>query len=89
MGVRVDEAEIARELRAQLERRGPGKTICPSEVARALGASKPEWRSLMEPVREVAARLAAAGEVEWSQRGRRVDPRTVRGPVRLRRADDA
>ncbi len=89
MGVRVDEAEIARELRAQLERRGPGKTICPSEVARALGASDADWRSLMQPVREVATRLADAGEVEWSQRGRRVDPRTVRGPVRLRRADDA
>ncbi len=85
----VSEGEIEGELRRQLERRGPGKTICPSEVARALGASEAEWRSLMEPVREVAARLADADEVEWCQRGRRVDPRTVRGPVRLRRADDA
>lgn len=80
----VGDAAIERELRVQLAARGPEKTICPSDVARALGATEAEWRPLMEPVREVARRLADAGEVEWSQSGRRVDPRSVRGHVRLR-----
>lgn len=82
----VSKEAIEAELRAQLERRAAGKTICPSEVARALGSTEAEWRPLMQPVRDVATRLADAGEVEWSQRGERVDPRTARGPVRLRLA---
>jgi uncharacterized phage protein gp47/JayE len=83
------EADIEGALRDLLARRDPGKTVCPSEVARALGSSEEEWRALMAPVRRVASRLADAGEVEWTQRGRRVDPATVRGPVRLRRASSS
>ncbi len=62
--------------------RGPGRTICPSEVARALAD---EWRPLMPAVREVATELAEAGRIVVTQKGRRVDPRAVRGPVRLTR----
>jgi Protein of unknown function (DUF3253) len=70
-----------------LEQRGPGKTICPSEVARHVDSSaKPEgWRSLMEPVRNAAQRLVAAGEIEITQRGRAVDPAQAKGAIRLRK----
>jgi hypothetical protein len=66
-----------------LEQRAPS-TICPSDVARAVG---PEdgWRELMQPVRDAAGRLAARGEVEVTQRGEVVDVDTARGPVRIRR----
>ena len=80
----VTEPEIEAELRRQLEARGPEKTICPSEVARALGKTEEEWRPLMQPVRDVAAKLADAGELEFSQRGKRISPRDFRGAVRLR-----
>jgi hypothetical protein len=39
----------------------------------------------VEPTREAARRLVAAGEVEVTQRGVVVDPATARGPVRIRR----
>ena len=66
-----------------LARRKPGATICPSEVARALA---PDWRPLMAPVRNVAAGMAAAGEIQVTQKGEPVDPDAARGPIRLRLA---
>lgn len=58
--------------------RGRGKSLCPSEVAKALAA---DWRPLMTEVRAVAAEMP---EIMATQRGVEVDPRTVRGPIRLR-----
>ena len=63
--------------------RAPDHTICPSDVARAIGGEG--WRSLMEPVREVVRDLARAGEVVVTQRGEVLDPdRPWKGPVRIR-----
>jgi hypothetical protein len=67
-----------------LDARSPDATICPSDAARAAGAEG-SWRSLMEPVREAARGLADEGVVEITQKGRRVDPTSARGPVRIRR----
>ena len=66
-----------------LATRTDGATICPSEVARSCGGD--DWRTLMQPVRDAAARLADAGEVEVTQGGRLVDVRSATGPVRIRR----
>lgn len=64
-----------------LAERGPGKTLCPSEVARALA---PEgWRALMPRIRRVAARRAGQGTLRVLQKGRPVDAATARGPWRL------
>ncbi|MER6038521.1 MULTISPECIES: DUF3253 domain-containing protein [unclassified Streptomyces] len=69
-----------------LDRRRPGASVCPSDVARAVHRSDDDgWRELMEPVRRAAARLAARGEVEITQHGAPVDPARARGPVRIRR----
>lgn len=55
------------------------KSLCPSEVARAL---EPEdWQALMPEVRRVAAGMP---EIMATQNGVEVDPVTVRGPIRLR-----
>lgn len=70
------------ELEAMLTERGRHKTLCPSEVARRVGGE--DWRPLMEPTRMAARRLAAAGRLEILQKGRRVDPSTARGAIRLR-----
>ncbi|HWT92466.1 MAG TPA: DUF3253 domain-containing protein [Solirubrobacteraceae bacterium] len=74
--------EIEERIFALLDARAEGKTICPSEAARALRPS--DWRPLMEPVRAVAYALADAGRVEVTQKGEVVDGRTARGPIRLR-----
>lgn len=71
-----------------LAARARGATICPSEAARAVAGDDPDaWRPLMEPAREAARRLTARGEVEFTQKGRMVDPSRARGPVRIRRVD--
>jgi hypothetical protein len=67
---------------ALLDERGPEKTICPSEVARALAGDE-DFHPYMEPVREAADRLAKAGRVEVTQKGRPVTIDEVRGPIRL------
>ena len=67
-----------------LSSRARGASICPSEAAQAVGGD--EWRSLMEPVRAAARRLAASGRVEITQRNHVVDPSTAKGPIRLRLA---
>ncbi|MBV8952489.1 MAG: DUF3253 domain-containing protein [Solirubrobacterales bacterium] len=66
-----------------LERRAPGKTICPSDAARALAGR--DFRRLMPTVRAAAADLVAAGQIEVTQRGAVVDIAQARGPIRLRR----
>ena len=66
-----------------LAQRAAGRTICPSEAARALGGDD-GFRPLMPLVREAAASMADAGELEVTQRGTVVDGRSARGPIRLR-----
>ena len=84
-----DDRELHDRLRTAilelLAQRDPGKTICPSDAARAVGTDD-GWRDLMEPARQAGRRLVAAGEVEITQGGHVVDPSTARGPIRIRRA---
>ncbi|MEU6215045.1 MULTISPECIES: DUF3253 domain-containing protein [unclassified Streptomyces] len=84
---------LERAILELLEQRGPAATICPSEAARAVhaeaggdGDGGDGWRGLMEPARDAARRLVAAGEVEITQGGRVVDASRARGPIRIRRA---
>lgn len=77
------EAEIEASIRELLAARAEGKTICPSEAARAVFGDD-AFRPHMDDVRAVAFGLADAGEVEVTQRGEVVDGRTARGPIRLR-----
>ena len=75
---------LERAITDLLARRRDGATICPSDAARAVGTAD-GWRELMEPARQAAARLVAAGEVEITQGGEVVDLATARGPIRIRR----
>ncbi len=69
-----------------LQERGAGKTICPSEAARAVGTpdDASTWQPLMEPARAAARRLVARGAIVITQAGAVVDPSTAKGPIRLR-----
>jgi hypothetical protein len=66
-----------------LNRRDPGKTICPSDAARSVAPNS--WRPLMEQTRAAARRLVARGQIVMTRRGKVVDPTLVRGAVRLRK----
>jgi hypothetical protein len=81
----ADEAIAAAMLRLA-SKRAP-RTVCPSEVARALAADS-RWRALMPRVRATAGRLVAEGRIVATQRGAVVDPVAARGPIRLRAAGD-
>lgn len=65
--------QIATTIVAQLERRAPTASICPSEVARALAADEAEWRALMPAVRETAAAMRREGRLRITHRGMDVD----------------
>ena len=75
------ENAIETTILALVEARGADKSICPSEVARALD---PAWQPLMGAVRRVAVRLAEAGRIDILRKGRPVPPAGVRGVIRLR-----
>jgi hypothetical protein len=63
--------------------RGPAKTICPSDAARAVGGE--QWRDLMDDARDIARDLARKGDVEITQKGEVLDPDAPwRGPIRIR-----
>ncbi|WP_366141493.1 DUF3253 domain-containing protein [uncultured Sulfitobacter sp.] len=74
------EAMIKTEITRQVIARGAGKTICPSEVARALAQ---DWRVLMPEIRAVADRMAAQGKVVITQKGQPIVAAEARGPIRL------
>ncbi len=66
-----------------LRARGPRKSICPSEVARALYPD--DWRDHMDEVRDAARVLAKAATIRITQGTVDLDPAgTWTGPIRLR-----
>jgi Protein of unknown function (DUF3253) len=76
--------EVRQAIGRLLRERGHGKTICSSEAARAIDPV--HWRAQMAAVRAEAFRTADAGEVVVLQRGRVVNGREARGPIRIARA---
>lgn len=75
-----DEARNRAVLTDLALRRGPGKTFCPSEAARALAA---DWRPLMPEIRRVAAEMQRQGRLRATRKGARVDPDASGGAIRL------
>ncbi|MVN20543.1 DUF3253 domain-containing protein [Mucilaginibacter sp. HMF7410] len=61
--------------------RGADKTICPSEVARAMFGEN--WRSEMQTVRDAAFDLSAKKQVIILQKGKKVGLANLKGPIRI------
>jgi hypothetical protein len=74
---------IETEILARVQARGAGKSICPSEVARALWPQ--DWRAHMDAVRSVAYALHAQNQITITQAGQAVSRRgeRARGAIRL------
>lgn len=88
---------IAHHADRLLSTRAWPKTICPSEIARALSDTELEalnaatWRDTMDSVRLVLWEKRASGEVEVMQKGEVVAAESledIRGPIRARLAKD-
>jgi hypothetical protein len=79
-------ATIAQEILARTAACGAGRSICPSEVARALaGGDDAPWQPLLGPVRDAALALQREGAIEILRKGKPVPAEAVRGVIRLRR----
>lgn len=84
----MSDIAIEEALLALAAERGPDKTFCPSEVARAIGGPHPDgWGPLMQPVRRVAVRLALEGRLQILRKGKPVDPLDFKGVYRLSARD--
>lgn len=80
----IDPETFETTLLALAAERGPGKTFCPSEAARALGGPHPDgWGPLMQPIRRVAVKLMKEGRLVITRKGRPVDPDDFKGVYRL------
>lgn len=80
---RIEAAKAAIE--RLLDTRGPGKTICPSEAARAMTAPDGPWRKAMEPVHAAVDDLLAQGRIALSWKSNPLAER--RGPYRIARSE--
>jgi Protein of unknown function (DUF3253) len=80
--VEMTRQTLEESILALLAARSQGKTICPSEAARAVAGSA--WRDQMPLAREAAAALAAERRIDVLQKGQPVDALEARGPIRLR-----
>ena len=76
--------DIAAKIVELCTARGPHKSICPSEAARALAPGEGAWREMMPDVRRVSGQLVHDGQIAATQRGADVDPTAARGAIRLR-----
>jgi len=82
--------DLSQTILSMLSERGPGKTICPSEVARAIaGSDEKQWRLLMKPIRAEAVRLAHEGQLTVRRKGKIVDPDDFKGIYRIGHAGEA
>ncbi len=80
----TSDAAITETLLRLIADRGSGKSICPSEVARALAPDEATWRPLMHRVRHAALALQAEGRLDILRKGKPVPADQVRGVIRLR-----
>jgi hypothetical protein len=86
-------AILSRHADRLLNTRAWPKTICPSEIARALSTEELRaldasgWRDTMDDIRQMVWERKEAGEVEIMQKGGVVDVGSlvdIRGPIRVR-----
>ena len=86
---------IETHLNRLLDARAYPKTICPSEVARALSAGElrqldaGDWRDAMPAIRDIVFERRREGLVEVLQRGEvlgdDIEVEGIRGPIRVRK----
>jgi hypothetical protein len=83
----LDDDPLAQTILSLCVAAGPGKTICPTDAAKAFARSREEddlaWRSHLTQVRSRAVGLARAGRLVIYRKGKPADPDDFRGVYRL------
>lgn len=77
-----DEAQVEATILELARAKADGKSIDPTEAARAL-AEGDGWQRVLPLVRRVAVRLAQEGRLVIYRKGKPVDPAEFRGVYRL------
>jgi hypothetical protein len=78
----MDSTIISETILSMATERLPEKTLCPSEIARAMFPD--DWRKHMQEVRDAAIALQKQGKVAITQKGKPVDVDHIHGPVRIK-----
>ena len=82
-----DAPELAATILALCLDCGAGKTICPTDAAKAhadlTGGDSLAWRDWLQNVRRVAVRLALEGRLVIYRKGKPADPADFRGVYRI------
>ncbi len=74
-------ADIEHAILELVSQRGVGKTICPSDAARLVDPEN--WRTHLKQVRRVAVDLSLEGKIAIYRKGKPIDPKTMKGVIRL------
>ncbi|MBP0443954.1 DUF3253 domain-containing protein [Roseomonas sp. SSH11] len=82
MTARPDRPALQAEILRQAEACPPGRSLSPSDIAKALYPEN--WQSILTPVRQAAVALQREGRLEVLRKGKPVPPAEVRGVIRLR-----
>lgn len=78
----AEPAEIEATILRLLDERGSGRSISPTDVACALTEGS-DWHLQMPGVRRAAIKLALAGRLVITRKGKPVDPNDFKGVYRL------
>lgn len=83
----LDDDPLAQTIIALCAAAGPGKTIDPTEAAKAFARQREEdelaWRAHLTQVRARAVALARAGRLVIYRKGKPADPNDFRGVYRI------
>lgn len=84
----MDKGEI-RQIIVDLTRaRGPDKSICPSEAAKAINPDEQIWRSYLKTIRRTAIDMAQNEEIHITRKGKIQNPHEdIKGVIRLKMRD--
>lgn len=85
----ADRAAVANLIAERLGSLEAGRSLDPTELARAIaGSDEKRWRLLMPAIRDVAVGLVGAGSAVILRKGKPVDPQDFKGVYRIGRATD-
>ncbi len=83
----LDDDPLAQTILALCAALGPGKSICPTDAAKAFARAREEddlaWRGHLSQVRARAVALSRAGRLVIYRKGKPVDPDDFRGVYRI------
>lgn len=79
--MKKSEQEIRNRILTFTKKRGPKKSVCPSEVTRDLFTDV--WRNHLDEVKTVAGKMQNEKMIRVTQNGKDINIDKAKGPIRL------